>query len=117
MALTLTPYHGVRDTEKLAGLVDSMAAHGWVGGPVVIDGEVDALTGSHRIAAAAIVNDRWESGEDVCPVAVATIDIRDLFADAGLDYDALYEDEDGDLPAIVRQLPETIREEYGIDLH
>lgn len=49
--------HPVTDRAKLAALVASMASGGWDGRPVLAwrcgsDGEVIALTGSHRIAAA-----------------------------------------------------------------
>jgi hypothetical protein len=51
----LVPPHEVRDTEKLKKLTESMENEGWVGRPVLvydIGRGPEALTGSHRIAAA-----------------------------------------------------------------
>lgn len=51
----LQPPHEVRDGDKLARLTDSMRRRGWQGRPLLIRRVGDgwqALTGSHRIAAA-----------------------------------------------------------------
>jgi hypothetical protein len=50
----INPPHDVRDSDKLATLRDSLATNGWVGRaiPVYDNGTLQALTGSHRIAAA-----------------------------------------------------------------
>ncbi|NTX08968.1 ParB N-terminal domain-containing protein [Myxococcus sp. CA040A] len=54
----ITPLHEVRDAAKLAALVESMRADGWVGRPLLVvdygDGDGVALTGSHRHAAALV---------------------------------------------------------------
>lgn len=113
------PFHGVQDQDKLESLVASMAANGWVGDPIVVDGE-DALTGSHRLAAAEIVNDRWEAGDDVQFVEIETVDLDEVFAEAGIDlvqtmeaapagYDFYLE--------VVSVLPQSLRDAYGIDMH
>ncbi len=57
----ILPLHEVRDDNKLAKLVDSMQ-DGWVGLPVLaLDSgdHLQALTGSHRIAAAAPQLQSW----------------------------------------------------------
>jgi hypothetical protein len=64
---TITPLHPARDQHKLAGLIASLRT-GWTGRPlVVVDcGEtLQALTGSHRLAAAVVVG---------CDVPVVVID-------------------------------------------
>jgi ParB-like nuclease family protein len=54
--MKIIPVHEARNTEKLAGLISSMQADGWAGRPILAlrldNGEVLALTGSHRLAAA-----------------------------------------------------------------
>jgi hypothetical protein len=53
----ITPLHGVKDRELLAELVASMSAHGWRGRPLIVykddENHYQALTGSHRLVAAA----------------------------------------------------------------
>lgn len=51
----ILPPHEVEDEEKLAMLIDSMSKNGWVGNPIAAYNSfcgIQALTGSHRIAAA-----------------------------------------------------------------
>ena len=52
----ITPPHAVRDEAKLADLVASMRRAGWVDRPILIVdcGTWQALTGSHRLAAAIV---------------------------------------------------------------
>lgn len=86
----IAPPHRVTDRPKFEALVAAMSASGWEGRPVLAwrcgdDGEVAALTGSHRIAAAR------EAGLDEIPVLVieaeddavvsALEDCHDLAAD------------------------------------
>ena len=54
--MNINPLHEVRDADKVAALAADMAANGWTGRPVlVVDGEVmQAITGTHRLAAAAV---------------------------------------------------------------
>lgn len=119
----LNPYHGIRDAAKLDELVASMAANGWVGAPIVTDGEYEALTGSHRIVAAERVNDRWEMGEAVQHIDVPTIDIREVWTEAGmtesideyLTYD--YCDEYAVICQMIREQAPAVAEYYGLDIH
>ena len=82
--------HRVTDRAKFDALVAAMTASGWEGRPVLAwrcgeDGEVTALTGSHRIAAAR------KAGLDEIPVLIveatddavvsALEDCHDLAAD------------------------------------
>lgn len=57
-ASRIAPLHDVRDSAKLDELAASMRADGWVGRPVLAWGDpsalVQAVTGSHRIAAAML---------------------------------------------------------------
>lgn len=51
----ITPVHEVRDTKKLQNLTESMQKNGWQGRPILaydVGRGPEALTGSHRIAAA-----------------------------------------------------------------
>lgn len=78
-AKSIEPPHEVRDTKKLNDLVEKMKEHGWNGRPILavdLGQGPEALTGSHRIAAAKI------AGIDV-PTVMVDPDIAD------------YEDEDG----------------------
>lgn len=120
---SLNTYHQVRDYEKLAEIEASMAANGWVGAPIVTDGEYEALTGSHRIVAAEHVNDRWERGDDVKHIEIPTIDIRDIWAEAGIEspIDEIltytYCDEYAVVCQTLREQAPAIAEYYGLDIH
>ncbi|HXH56598.1 hypothetical protein [Iamia sp.] len=105
MAINYMTYHRPDDTAKVAAIAASMAADGWIGSPVVVDGE-QALTGAHRLAAAAVAE-----------IEVETVELRDLFEEAGLDLDEVAATCDWDLADIVSQLPSSVKAEYGIDLH
>lgn len=87
----LFPPHEVRDQRKLSKLTDSMIKNGWQGRPIlVVDlGQGDeAITGSHRIAAAK------DAGIDV-PVVRVDADIGDYINDSGESIrDAMYMDAD-----------------------
>lgn len=54
---SIEPPHEVRDRALLAELVADMTARGWQGRPILAcdEGVIKAWTGSHRIAAAAVV--------------------------------------------------------------
>lgn len=117
----LNPYHEVRDAAKVAELSASMEAHGWIGAPIVTDGDFQALTGVHRLAALKDLYDRAERFEAEDRIEeFPTIDIRDIWIEAGMteDIDDIlkYETVDEYLE-IVNALPVAIRQEYGLDLH
>ena len=117
--MNFQPYHETRERDKLNNLIASMSVNGWLGGPIVVDGE-QAITGSHRLAAARSVNKRWEANEDVQRVEVETVGIDELFTMAGLDFSATSEAAPEGIDYylwLVNALPYSIREEYGIDLH
>lgn len=106
----LIPVNGVDDAEKLSQLVASMTAHGWNGAPIVADlGIAQALTGSHRLAAA-----------EAAGIEAPVVDIRDLCADHDLDWDLLVE-ERGDWYEAARwldhYLPSDVSITYGLDIH
>lgn len=111
--MALIPYHEVRDHSKVARLMDAMEQHGWQGPPIVVDSE-QALTGVHRIAA-------WRAlGRP--DFDIPTIELRDVFAEAGLDMDelhALWGHPTLDDPAFVQfvnAIPKHIRAKYGLDI-
>ena len=54
-AASIEPLHGVRDKTKLNNIIESMKKDGWIGRPILIAmgcNGLQALTGSHRLAAA-----------------------------------------------------------------
>lgn len=70
----IEPYHEAYDYEKVEWLVEDMNDGGWCDRPLVvleIDGEYQALTGSHRYEAA------MEAGLKEIPCAV--VEIGNLF--------------------------------------
>jgi len=112
----MIPYHEVRDYEHMRKLMASMEANGWVGAPLVIWDDEFLITGAHRYAAAMELG--WAESE------IPTIELAEVFAEAGLDFDALHAEYDyptiGEhslLVELLKELPEEIREKYGIDLH
>lgn len=78
------PPHEVVDYDKFRALVANMLERGWVGPPVVVDEGDYGLTGSHRIA--AVRECRNEHGAEL---AVPRVQVADLAAEFGLDWDAL----------------------------
>lgn len=107
--------HEVTDPTKVAHLIADIATYGWQGAPLVADGEM-LLTGVHRSAALK------ELGWSRADIGEVTIDIRDIFAANGLDYDALREEEgcnDEDfevsLPWVINHLPQAVIDRYGIE--
>lgn len=102
-----TPFHEVRDQDKLANLVASMEVHGWQGAPLVADGE-QLVTGTHRYAAAQAL-------EITAPV----VDIRDIYPE----WDALHAEygyptaDEYEYTCALAALPEALKAEYGIDAH
>lgn len=102
------PAHHITDGDKLAALIASMEADGWTGAPVVV--HVDqALTGSHRIrAAAATYTD------------IPRVEIADLCDAHGIDWAALVDAHDdwyGAGIAVAALLPPAVVAELGMDLH
>lgn len=109
----LIPYHEPRDPAKLAALAESMGRDGWVGPPVVVDGE-QALTGSHRIAA-------WRSlGRP--DSEIPTIELSEVFVEAGLNMQECHEFwgrptiDDSGFAQFIGELPRGIREKYGLEI-
>jgi hypothetical protein len=125
-ATRIQPPHEVCDEEKLASLVGSMRTHGWQGAPLVVipgidygwgPGDPRAICGSHRIVAAEMTD-----------VEVPTIDLPDLLAEHGADWDALvtemeqagFSREAAEYEVVVRleeHLPAAVIEYYGLDAH
>lgn len=111
-ATTYETVHEVDDPAKLRKLVASMRKRGWIGAPLVLWDDI-LLTGTHRYAAARRVG-----------IEVPTIDVTEVFAEAGLDFEAIHADYDSPtidewfyVVAILDQLPWDIRDKYGIDAH
>lgn len=105
--------HDADDQDKVVALASSMREYGWIGAAVVVTGD-QALTGSHRIAAA-----------DLADVDVPIIEIADLMAEHGQSWDELLADHDmGDGMGwyeagrwLDHHLPAEVIAYYGLDLH
>jgi len=109
------PPHDPDDLDKVRALTDDMAARGWVGAPLVAFGE-QLVTGSHRYAAARALD--WTDAD------VPTVTLEEVFAEAGLDFAAVYADHDEpafgsfEFGYMVRhELPAAVRDRYGIDVN
>jgi hypothetical protein len=101
----LHPIHNVDRHRDLEALTAAMTADGWNGPPVVAH-HGTGLTGVHRIHAAR------DAG-----IEVPTVQAADLFAAAGVPFDAdadVY-DLEPELAALYGQLPDTVRIAYGLD--
>ena len=109
-------YHEPTDEAKVAEIAASMESDGWVGAPLVTWGDELLLTGAHRYTAAKSL--AWPDSD------IPTVDIADLAAAQGIDWDAHCAEWDVDgidsgmLPyAINDAIPAAVRDEYGIDIH
>lgn len=107
------PRHEVRNEEHLAILIQSMRDYGWQGPPIVVYGQI-ALTGSHRLAAVAMLR---AEGVDV---EIPTVDIADVCTVCAVDWEAHCEEwehhtDDRDI-MIATKLPDEVVEYLGLDL-
>lgn len=110
---TPDPLHDVMDTAKRDALAADMEANGWVGAPVVVLSETQALTGAHRIAAAAKAD-----------VNVPQVSIEDLCGICGLEWSAVRAEHGGDhgddwyaaAAALRNLLPAEVVEYLGYDV-
>jgi len=77
----ITPFHQVRDQEKLGKLTENMKVNGWVGRPIVVldIGYIHALTASHRIQAAI--------NADLYEVQIAVVNHGNMFDEYDLGKD------------------------------
>src|SRR2546430_9254865 len=113
---TMNPYHEVVDQDKVESLAKSMERDGWQGSPLVKwDVYGDLITGVHRYAAAQSLG--WADSE------IPMIDIGDVFTEAGLNFDAVLKGYDNPylsdamFVSVLYELPDAMREKYGIDIH
>jgi hypothetical protein len=100
---TLIPWHET-DPAKVGQLAASMAAGGWQGAPVVVDGQT-LLTGHHRTAAArhAGIFVPVVKGEDI--LAAAGVDITEWTFAGWVAWEQAFD-----------QVPRDLCDAYGIDL-
>jgi len=104
-----TPPHDPTDLGKVERLAADMAARGWQGPPVVVDGDW-ALTGSHRIAAHMLLWDR-----DGIDVRIPRVQIGDLVTAAGWDWQADVADWDMAIRELSLGLPADLVDYLGLD--
>lgn len=103
--------HDVTDEDKAEEIAADMAEHGWRGAPlVVLRDYARTLTGVHRLAAA-----------EQAGVPVPGVNAEELFEACGIDLWERREEIDGDLDEVLRvlvaELPEDVRDAYGLDIH
>ena len=111
----MEPLHEVTDQAKVNALAKAIERDGWQGAPLVADGD-QLLTGVHRYAALRQLE--WGMAQ----IDEVTIDIRDIFAEADLDFeaevDAVISQYSDPIVAVIdtlRLLSHDVRERYGID--
>lgn len=99
----LLPPHDVDDVQKVQTLGSSLQAEGWIGPPLLVAGN-QALTGTHRLAAAK------SAGIRLVPV----IGLRTLagVADGILSANLTREE----IKNIINSLPESIKEQYAASI-
>lgn len=117
--MNLVAPHEVRDQAKKLVIAAHIQRHGWQGAPLVLDGDETLLTGTHRLAAHRLL--------ELPDYQIPTIDIRDIFCEADMwtaddepmDFDYFCGESYAadDLIYAIAQLPEAIREAYGLDMH
>ena len=105
----IQPAHTPTDPAHLAAIRWSMEMDGWIGAPLLVDGE-QALTGSHRFYAA-----------QAAEVDIPRVQAADLAAAYGLDWAGILADNDDDWYragiALTALLPADVVEYLGLDLH
>lgn len=89
--------HAVNDTAKLQAMVVAMA-DGWPKGmpPILVAGEHEALTGTHRLAAAMLAG--------IEPVVLDVQDTVDSLIEAGYDWSELICMDDSQLATAFRRV-------------
>jgi hypothetical protein len=107
---TPDPLHSVVDPEKRDAIAADMAANGWIGAPIVILSETQALTGAHRIAASI----------EADYVPVPQVDVSDLCDAYGINWaelvDGHYDDWYLAASALRDLLPSEVVEYLGYDV-
>ena len=96
----ILPPHDVDDGQKVKNLQSSLQTLGWIGPPIIIIGN-QALTGTHRLAAAKL------AGIQMIPV----IELSSLAGNAnGITFADLTREE---IKNVIKSLPESIKEQYA----
>lgn len=109
------PLHEVDEPAKVQRIAVSMEENGWQGAPLVKWCD-QLLTGVHRYEA-------WTRVLELRYQDIPTIEIEEVFEEAGLDWDELLAEYDHPtmnnwqtIEQILFKLPSEICEKYGIDL-
>ena len=102
--------HGETDHKKTLELQRNMEANGWVGAPLVVEGD-QLINGTHRYIAARNLE-----------IEIPTIELEELYIMAGLDMLEIHEAhgfptlDEPEYADFLGELPYSIRNKYGIDL-
>ena len=103
--------HEVRDTKKVKRIAKSIEENGWIGAPMVADGDL-LITGVHRYAALRQLDLEHELADHI-------IDIRGLVEDYDARIEEMMTEDDMEwyeaMKAIVAELDEDTQTEYGLD--
>jgi len=122
--VSYTPLHET-DPDKAADLARKIIKGGGWNGPPVVVADDYLITGNHRQAAVALIN-QWAEDE-IIPldwfghVELEVIQLAEVYDEAGVDMDEAHTRHDcptisdwGNFGLFLEELPETIREKYGI---
>jgi len=115
----MNPLHEVRNQEAVKELADNIKENGWQGAPLVIMGE-QLITGTHRYYAVKLLEEEGDFLKEDIP----TIEIEEVFEEAGLDFEEIMEEYDYPdinfefmlFVEVIRHLPNEIKNKYGIDI-
>jgi len=103
--------HEVRDTAKVERIAKSIEENGWIGAPMVADGD-QLITGVHRYAALRQLDLEHELAEH-------TIDIRDLVEDYDAKIEEMMTEDEMEwyeaLVTIIGEMDTETAEQYGMD--
>lgn len=108
--MTYLRWHEPEDNDKVERLAQAMRESGWQGAPLVCWGE-QLYTGAHRSAAA-----------EKAGIEFPVIDIEEIFEEAGIDLDEAHEwagyptADDTAMTMVFAELPQSIKDKYGIDI-
>lgn len=103
-------WHDPEDSDKVQQLAQAMRENGWQGAPLVAWGE-QLYTGAHRSAAAKIAG-----------IEFPVIDLEAIFEEAEIDFEEALEwagyptADDTAMTMVFAELPQDIKDKYGIDI-
>ncbi len=115
---------GAFERDKVAALTADMQVRGWVGAPILVaEGQdaIQALTGTHRIAAWKTAHDNADWASEGRFDTIPVVHVDDLCAEFGLDWDRTVAEHSDTtwwdaVRALQQLLPPEVVDYLGIDL-